>query len=56
MRFLLSLFVLCFVAIAQAVSSTGSRLLVILDDVAEKAGYTKFLGDLESKSGAGWDR
>jgi len=48
MRFLLSLFVLALAALAGAVSSTGGRLLVVLDDEAEKAGYSKFLGDLES--------
>lgn len=38
---------LLLAAVAQAVSSTGERLLVVLDDAAEKTGYSKFLGDLE---------
>ncbi|KAI1486621.1 dolichyl-diphosphooligosaccharide-protein glycosyltransferase 48kD subunit [Biscogniauxia mediterranea] len=49
MRSLLSVLVLLFVALVQAVSSSGDRLLVILEDQAEKAGYSKFLGDLEAR-------
>jgi len=47
MRSLVSLFVLLFAALVSAVSTSGSRLLVVLDDVADKAGYSKFLSDLE---------
>lgn len=35
-------------AVASAVSTSGNRLLAILDDVDDKANYSKFLGDLES--------
>ncbi|CAJ2504014.1 Uu.00g114080.m01.CDS01 [Anthostomella pinea] len=49
MKFLVSFLVLVFAAVAQAISSSGSRLLVILEDVAEKAGYSKFLADLEGR-------
>ncbi|KAI5925829.1 dolichyl-diphosphooligosaccharide-protein glycosyltransferase 48kD subunit [Camillea tinctor] len=49
MRSLLSVLVFLFIAVVQAVSSSGDRLLVILEDDAEKAGYSKFLGDLESR-------
>ncbi|KAI1504941.1 dolichyl-diphosphooligosaccharide-protein glycosyltransferase 48kD subunit [Biscogniauxia marginata] len=49
MRSLLSCLVLFFVAVVQAISSTGDRLLVILEDEAEKAAYSKFLGDLEGR-------
>ncbi|KAI1343586.1 Dolichyl-diphosphooligosaccharide--protein glycosyltransferase subunit WBP1 [Xylariaceae sp. FL0016] len=52
MKSLVSFLVLLFVAVAQAISSSGNRLLVILEDVAEKTGYSKFLGDLE---GRGYD-
>lgn len=49
MRSLLSYLVLAFVSVVAAISTTGDRLLVILDDVADKANYSKFLGDLESQ-------
>ncbi|KAH6657048.1 Dolichyl-diphosphooligosaccharide--protein glycosyltransferase subunit WBP1 [Truncatella angustata] len=49
MRSLVSFLLLLLAAVAQAVSSSGERLLVILDDVAEKAGYSKFFGDLEAR-------
>ncbi|AEO54773.1 hypothetical protein MYCTH_2297768 [Thermothelomyces thermophilus ATCC 42464] len=50
MRSLLS-FVVAFVfaAVVSAVSTSGNRLLAILDDVADKDNYSKFLGDLESR-------
>ncbi|KAH8662220.1 dolichyl-diphosphooligosaccharide-protein glycosyltransferase 48kD subunit [Xylariales sp. PMI_506] len=44
-----SLLLLLLAAVAQAISSSGQRLLVVLDDVAEKAGYSQFLGDLEGR-------
>lgn len=47
MRSLVSLLVLLLVAVVHATSAGGDRLLVILEDVAEKATYSKFLGDLE---------
>jgi oligosaccharyltransferase complex subunit beta len=49
MKTLLSLCVLLLAALAAAISSSGSRLLVVLDDLADKASYSKFLGDLESE-------
>ncbi|KAJ0162613.1 Dolichyl-diphosphooligosaccharide--protein glycosyltransferase subunit wbp1 [Colletotrichum tanaceti] len=49
MRSLLSLCLLFLAATVHAVSVTGGRLLAVLDDVAEKEGYSKFLGDLESR-------
>ncbi|KAI1434128.1 Dolichyl-diphosphooligosaccharide--protein glycosyltransferase subunit WBP1 [Xylaria sp. CBS 124048] len=49
MRSLLSFLILLLVAVVEAISSSGSRLLVILEDVAEKNGYSKFIGDLESR-------
>ena len=49
--FITCFFALLAAALVSAVSQGGDRLLVILDDVAEKAGYSKFLGDL---AGA-WD-
>ena len=47
MKSLISLFVLLCAALVHAISSSGDRLLVVLEDVAEKATYSKFLGDLE---------
>lgn len=49
MRSIVSFLLLLLAAVAQAVSSSGERLLVVLDDVAEKAGYSKFFGDLEGE-------
>ncbi|KAK0729866.1 Dolichyl-diphosphooligosaccharide--protein glycosyltransferase subunit WBP1 [Lasiosphaeris hirsuta] len=49
MRSLLSFFAFLFVAAVSAISTTGDRLLVVLDDVTEKAGYSRFFGDLESR-------
>jgi hypothetical protein len=48
MRSFSSLLVCLFVAAVSALSTSGNRLLVILDDVAEKVNYSKFLADLES--------
>ncbi|EJT70693.1 dolichyl-di-phosphooligosaccharide-protein glycotransferase [Gaeumannomyces tritici R3-111a-1] len=45
----LSLLVLALSSAGAAVSSSGSRLLVVLDDVADKDKYSKFLGDLTSR-------
>ncbi|KAK3330482.1 oligosaccharyl transferase-like protein [Apodospora peruviana] len=49
MRSLLSVLLVVFVAVVSAISTTGDRLLVILEDVADKASYSTFLGDLESR-------
>ncbi|ORY55298.1 Dolichyl-diphosphooligosaccharide--protein glycosyltransferase subunit WBP1 [Pseudomassariella vexata] len=49
MKAVLSLLALLLAAVAQAISTSGERLLVVLEDVAEKAGYSKFLGDLEGR-------
>jgi oligosaccharyltransferase complex subunit beta len=48
-RSLLSVVLLLLAAVAQAVSSSGERLLVVLEDVAEKAAHSTFLGDLEGR-------
>lgn len=49
MRSLLSFVVLLFAAVVAAVSTTGNRLLVVLEDVGEKVAYGTFLGDLKGK-------
>ncbi len=46
MRSLSSFLVFLFAAAVSALSTSGNRLLVILEDVAEKENYSKFLGDL----------
>merc|ERR1712000_282888 len=54
MRSLLSLAVLAAASVVSAVSVTGNRLLVVLDDVAEKESYSKLFGSLAS-SDRGFD-
>ncbi|KAB5562920.1 oligosaccharyl transferase-like protein [Coniochaeta sp. 2T2.1] len=49
MKSFLSFSFLLLATLVSAISSTGDRLLAVLDDVADKAGYSKFLGDLESR-------
>ena len=46
MRWLLSFLVLAIVAVVRAASFTGSRLLVVLDEQAEREKYSVFLEDL----------
>lgn len=44
----MSFLLFALVGAVQAISANGgNRLLVILEDIADKDGYTKFLGDLE---------
>lgn len=50
MKSLFSLLVLLLAAVVQAVSSAGGRLLVVLDDVADKQEYSTFFGDLARTS------
>lgn len=50
MHSLLSFLLLCFAGIVAAVSSSGSRLLVVLEDAAEKSKYSRFWKDLEGKA------
>ncbi|KAF2660347.1 Dolichyl-diphosphooligosaccharide-protein glycosyltransferase 48kDa subunit [Lophiostoma macrostomum CBS 122681] len=49
MRWLFSLVVVALLAAVQAVSFTGKRLLVVLDEASEKEKYSVFLGDLEGR-------
>lgn len=50
MRWCLALLVCCFLAAVNALSSSGSRLLVVLDDTAEKGIYSTLWSDLEGNS------
>ena len=47
MRYLLSLVLLGLVSLAQAISTTGNRLLVVIEEAAEKVKYSTLWKDLE---------
>jgi hypothetical protein len=49
MRWFLSFLLLGLFAAVNALSSSGNRLLVVLEELEEKGKYSKFLGDLEGK-------
>lgn len=49
MKAFLSLLLLGLVSLVQALSSTGNRLLVVLEEAADKSKYSSFFGDLECK-------
>jgi oligosaccharyltransferase complex subunit beta len=52
MRWLFSFLLLWVASTVSALSATGNRLLVILEEAAEKDKYGKFWGDLEGKAAA----
>lgn len=47
MRWLYSLLLLGLLGLASAISTSGNRLLVVLDELAEKEKYGVFFGDLK---------
>lgn len=49
MRWLLSFLLLGLLSIVQAASSSGNKLLVVLEELAEKSKYSKYLADLEGR-------
>lgn len=49
MRWLLSFLVLAIVAVVRAASFTGNRLLVVVEEQAEREKYSVFLEDLAGK-------
>ncbi|KAI2931751.1 hypothetical protein CBS147320_2432 [Aspergillus niger] len=49
MRWSLSLFLFGFLAVVHALSSSGNRLLVVLEDGSEKDLYSTFWSDLEAR-------
>ncbi|KAG8422136.1 oligosaccharyl transferase glycoprotein complex, beta subunit, partial [Metarhizium acridum] len=49
MRSILCAAAVLFAAAVSAVSTAGNRLLVVLDDVAEKENYKQFFGDLTER-------
>ncbi|KAK3395507.1 Dolichyl-diphosphooligosaccharide-protein glycosyltransferase 48kDa subunit [Sordaria brevicollis] len=49
MRTILSFLLLALTSVVAAISTSGNRLLVVLNDVADKATYSKFFADLEER-------
>ncbi|KAI5303212.1 hypothetical protein KEM56_007794 [Ascosphaera pollenicola] len=49
MRWFFSILLLGLLGAAHALSSSGSRLLVVLSDLAEKESFSQFFGDLEDR-------
>lgn len=49
MRWFLSFLLLGLFVAVNALSSSGNRLLVVLEELGEKEKYSKFLGDLEGE-------
>lgn len=47
MRWLSSFLALALVSVVHAISYTGSRLLVVLEELADKDKYSLFWADLE---------
>lgn len=50
MKSILTLLLLAAIGVVSAISSSGNRLLVVLEEAAEQAKYSKFLEDLEGQS------
>ncbi len=50
MRRLFSFLVLALLGVVEALSSSGRRLLIVVEETAEKAKYSTFWGDLEGLS------
>jgi oligosaccharyltransferase complex subunit beta len=50
MRWLFSFMLLWLSAVVSALSASGSRLLVVLEEAGEKDKYSTFWGDLEGMS------
>lgn len=49
MKLLFSWLLLALLGVVSALSSSGSRLLVVLEETGEKDKYSQFWGDLEGK-------
>ena len=49
MRWLLSLVLLTILGIVQSLSSTGSKLLVVLEEAADQGKYSKLWADLQGE-------
>lgn len=49
MKLLFSWLLLALLGVVSALSSSGGRLLVVLEESSEKEKYSQFWGDLEGK-------
>ncbi|RFU32416.1 hypothetical protein B7463_g3944, partial [Scytalidium lignicola] len=49
MKWIFSFLLLGLLNLAEAASSSGNRLLVVLEELADKAKYSKYFGDLEAR-------
>jgi hypothetical protein len=47
MRWIFSFLLLVATAVVQAVSSSGNKLLVVLEELADKSKYSRYLSNLE---------
>ena len=47
MRWLFTFVSLALLSLVQALSSSGNRLLVVIEEASEKEKYSQFWGDLE---------
>ena len=47
MRWVFPILIVGLLSLALALSSTGNRLLVVIEEAAEKDKYSQFWGDLE---------
>lgn len=47
MRWILSFLLLGLLSAVSALSSSGNKLLVVLEELSEKSKYSKYFGDLE---------
>lgn len=50
MRAVISYLLLCLASFVAALSATGSRVLVVLEDAAEKGKYATFFADLAGEN------
>ena len=55
MRWSTALMIAPFISLAVAISSVGSRLLVVNEDTTNEKKYSQFFSDLKSKLGACFD-
>jgi hypothetical protein len=53
MRWFLSILLFGLLGVVQALSTSGNRLLVVLEELAEKEKYSKYFGDLTSECSYG---
>lgn len=49
MKRLLSFLLLGLLAVVETASTSGNKLLVVLEELADKTKYSKYFGDLEGR-------